>query len=261
MERHRTSSGVEIAFDDQGSGPPLVLVHGITENRHTWDPLTDALVVDHRVARLDLRGHGESDSGAPYDLLTLASDLHEVLTALGIGPDAVLIGHSLGATVVSAYAASFPCRAVVNVDQPLDLGAFQEALQELAPMLRGGPESCAQAVTMVLDAMSGPLAGAELARITALRRADQEVVLGVWDLVIDTPREELDAMVSALASAVTVPYLSLHGIDPGPEYPSFLTGLVPGALVEVWPEHGHYPHLIDPDRFLARVREFEASLS
>ena len=114
---------------------------------------------------------------------------------------------------------------------------------------------------MVFAAMHGPLSGSELARIEGLRRVDQDVVLGVWDLVIDTPRAELDAMVSALAAAITMPYLSLHGIDPGPDYPSFLTGLVPHAVVEVWPDQGHYPHLVDPARFLARLRSFEASLS
>lgn len=260
MERIRTSSGVAVAFDVHGAGAPMVLVHGITENRHTWDPLVDDLATDHHVVRVDLRGHGESDREPPYDLLTLASDVHEVCTASGIGRDAILVGHSLGGTVATAYAASFPCRAVVNVDQPLDLGGFQTALQEMAPMLRGDRESCAEAVEMVLDAMRGQLAGDELARIESLRRTDQDVVLGVWDPVIDTPRDELDTMVRTLASAVAVPYLSLHGIDPGAQYPSFLMGLVPGAVVEIWPEHGHYPHLVDPARFLARLRSFEATL-
>ncbi len=65
---------------------------------------------------------------------------------------------------------------------------------------------------------------------------------------------------AALAGAVKVPYLSLHGIDPGPEYAPWLTRLVPTATVEVWPEHGHYPHLVDQARFLQRLHDFEAAV-
>ena len=45
---------------------------------------------------------------------------------------------------------------------------------------------------------------------------------------------------------------------PGVEYATWLKSVVPTATLEIWPEHGHYPHLVDPQRFLDRVREFEA---
>ena len=70
--------------------------------------------------------------------------------------------------------------------------------------------------------------------------------------------EELDATVVQLASAITVPYLAIHGIDPGPDYVGWLTGLIPSATVELWADHGHYPHLVDTPRFLARVAQFRS---
>jgi len=57
---------------------------------------------------------------------------------------------------------------------------------------------------------------------------------------------------------VTCPYLSLHGIDPGPEYQEWLRSLIPHVEIEVWPGRGHYPHLVEPDRFVARLEEFWA---
>ena len=51
-----------------------------------------------------------------------------------------------------------------------------------------------------------------------------------------------------------LPYLAIHGIDPGPAYAAWLTGLIPTATVEVWEGLGHYPHLVDPDRFGASTR-------
>ena len=68
-----------------------------------------------------------------------------------------------------------------------------------------------------------------------------------------------DAGVGALAGNVRAPLLSLHGIDPGDDYAGWLTSLVPTATVEVWPDHGHYPHLVDRDRFVERVHAFAAN--
>lgn len=46
--------------DRDGSGPPLVLVHGFTQTRKCWGPLVDDLVTDHEVVRVDAPGHGMS---------------------------------------------------------------------------------------------------------------------------------------------------------------------------------------------------------
>jgi len=109
---------------------------------------------------------------------------------------------------------------------------------------------------MVFDAMIGPLPSGEVARLEALRDPRQDVVLGTWAAVLDSTEAELDATVESLAGAITVPYLALHGSDPGIEYAAWLRGLVPTATVEVWADHGHYPHLVDPARFVGRLREF-----
>jgi len=54
----------------------------------------------------------------------------------------------------------------------------------------------------------------------------------------------------------STPYLSLFGVDPGPDYQQWLSGFIANSSIELWPEHGHYPHLVDPDRFVTRLREF-----
>ncbi|MFZ4720603.1 MAG: alpha/beta fold hydrolase [Ilumatobacteraceae bacterium] len=246
------------------SDPALVLVHGITESRHMWHPLVHRLAEHHLVLAVDLRGHGDSDRCDPYDPISYAQDVVETVQGLGI-EQPLLVGHSLGGVVVSAYAAIAPCVGVVNVDQPLRLADFQGLLQQLEPMLAGSQEEFEGAISMVFDAMNGPLPADEVARISALRgHPRQDVVLGTWDAVLHSTPEELDATVVALAGAITVPYLSLHGIDPGPDYAAWLTGLVPSATVEVWTDDGvglgHYPQLVQPDRFLARLAEFEAQV-
>jgi pimeloyl-ACP methyl ester carboxylesterase len=64
-------------------------------------------------------------------------------------------------------------------------------------------------------------------------------------------------LLSLLSVEVEVPFLSLHGIAPPTGYETWLRDRIGPAEVEIWDEHGHYPHLVDPQRFLQRVRSFD----
>lgn len=111
--------------------------------------------------------------------------------------------------------------------------------------------------------LAGMLAGTdEFARVNAARRPDQDVALGVWDLIFTNSEEEIAAAVDdALIGCANLaaPYLSLFGFDPEPSYADWLTSRIPNATVEVWADHGHYLHLVDPDRFVSRLEEFWAT--
>lgn len=258
MESVTTADGTRIAYTDTGGDrPALVLVHGITESHRAWDPIVPALAARWRVVSLDLRGHGESERHEPYDPITLGNDVATVVAATGI-EDPLLVGHSLGGVVVSAYGgAGHPARAIVNVDQPIALGGFKEALEPLEPMLRGTPEEFNTAVEIVFSVLDGPLPAAERARLDALSSAEQDVVLGVWGTIFDASAEDLDLLTAAVVGGISVPYLSLHGMDPGDDYPDWLTAVVPTATVEIWDGLGHYPQLTAPDRFVTRLAQFD----
>lgn len=246
-----------LAHDLHGipDGTPVVLIHGITESRRSWDPLLSDLGTDLHLLTVDLRGHGESTVTGPYDPVTYASDVIETMAATGF-EGAHVVGHSLGGIVASAVAALGGTAGVVNIDQSMRLAEFKELLTPVEPMLRGDDATFSATVDAIFDAMNGPLPAAEVDRIAALRHARQDVVLGTWGTIFDSSAEELDATVAALAATITVDYLALHGSDPGAGYAEWLTGLVPSAIVEVWADHGHYPHLVDPTRFTARLRAF-----
>lgn len=236
-------------------GPRMVLIHGITETRHAWDPLIDDLGASFHLLSVDLRGHGDSPVQDPYDPLSFGADVIETMAAHGF-EEATVVGHSLGGVVASAIAAMGGAAKVVNVDQPLRLGAFGEQLRAIEPQLRGDEATFQGVIQMMFQAMAGPLPAAEVERLDALRDARQDVVLGTWESMFTSSQQDLDAMVDQLAGAITVPYLAIHGDNPGDEYATWLTGLVPTATVEVWPDHGHYPHLVDPTRFARRLRDF-----
>ncbi len=254
IDQVTTDDGATIVFERTGSGDPVVLVHGITEQRRTWDPVISLLAESHEVISLDLRGHGESSDAGDYSLQAMAGDVAAVIAAAEVeAPD--LIGHSLGGMVVTTAAAAFPVRKVVNVDQPLSLAGFKEQLGAMEPALRS--EEFEATMGMLFGAITGDLLEAsERTRIEGLRTPKQDVVLGIWDVVFSTPVADLEAVVTEVTSAVSAPYLSLHGIDPGPEYVAWLESAIPTATVEVWADHGHYPHLVEPRRFVDRARQF-----
>jgi len=84
-----------LAFDREGSGRPVVLVHGITESRRAWDPIASRLSRAYEVIALDLRGHGESPRTPPYDLMTLVGDVADVVGDTGVD-EPLLVGDEHG---------------------------------------------------------------------------------------------------------------------------------------------------------------------
>ena len=78
-------------FTERGSGPPLLLVHGLMITGEMFDPVIDELATRHRVIVPDLRGHGRSRGlPPPYSARQLAADLARLLDDLAIGSTAVL---------------------------------------------------------------------------------------------------------------------------------------------------------------------------
>ena len=257
--RTTTADGVEIHYEVAGDGPPVVLVHGITDSSADWTPLAGRLAEDHTVVTLDLRGHGQSGDAADYSPLAMTQDVAAVVAAAEVEAP-LLVGHSLGGAVVAAYAAGAPSRGVVDIDQSLRFSDFKAALAQLEHQLRGSGFHTAMRV--VFQSLDGALMPDELRFRLAANRdaARQDVVLGVWDMVFSQTGEELDAVADAVGPGLTVPFLAIHGNDPGEDYVPWLTARIPHAQVELWPDHGHYPHLVDPERFLARLAQFERSL-
>lgn len=86
-----------LAFDREGTGPPLVLLHGTNSFRGIWVPILPQLTVYRAVIAIDLPGHGGS---APSSLTPagFAHDLLETFDALGLKAPAV-VGHSVGGWV------------------------------------------------------------------------------------------------------------------------------------------------------------------
>ncbi|MEO6123410.1 MAG: alpha/beta hydrolase [Ilumatobacteraceae bacterium] len=259
MATTTTSDDVQIHYETVGAGPDVVLVHGLTDSSETWGVITPTLAERYRVTTLDLRGHGRSGDAKTYDSMAMTHDLEAVVTAAGI-ENPLLVGHSLGGIVVTAYGASAPTRGIVDVDQALQLSAFQAALLPAESMLRD-PDAFPAVIAMVFDAMDGEgMTEAVKNHVLANRRPRQDVVLGVWDLVFKASVDELDRTIATIAGSVSAPFLALQYMEPPPGYATWLQELITQAVVEqAVAGSGHYEHLLDPTRFVNRVIDFDRS--
>jgi pimeloyl-ACP methyl ester carboxylesterase len=141
-----TSDGRILRGSDNGSGPDsLILLHGLSQQRHFWDPVCSYLEAP-RIIRLDQRGHGLSDtpSDADYSIDRCARDVAEVMDSLGVST-ATVIGHSWGGAVAARLGALAPerIRTIGLLDGglrgPADLGDRAEVRERLRPPALGIP--------------------------------------------------------------------------------------------------------------------------
>ena len=100
------SAAIRIYYEDHGSGPPVVLVHGYALNGDSWEKQEAALLAaGHRVITYDRRGFGASSRPSTgYDFDTLAADLHVLLSRLNLR-EVVLGGFAMGTGEVTRYLA------------------------------------------------------------------------------------------------------------------------------------------------------------
>jgi 3-oxoadipate enol-lactonase len=106
--RFKLSNGLSIAYRTRGVGRTIVLLHPVGVRGAFWDDVVRELESDYRLIVPDARGHGDSDaSSKPFDLDDLASDIAELLRAVG-HPPAVVVGCSMGGMVAQAIACNAP---------------------------------------------------------------------------------------------------------------------------------------------------------
>src|ERR1041384_2518978 len=103
-----TLHGRSMSYREAGTGPVLLLVHGMGGSAENWQAVIEPLARDHTVIAPDLPGHGQSEpGGGDYSVVGLAAGLRDLLLVLG-HERATLVGHSLGGGIAMQFAYQFP---------------------------------------------------------------------------------------------------------------------------------------------------------
>lgn len=263
----RTAGG--IAYDDQGSGEPVVLVHAGVADRRMWDPLVPVLAAEHRVIRYDARGFGETlPPTGPWSQHT---DLLALLDELLVGR-AHVVGASMGAGIAVEAALARP-EAVASLVLAGPGGAlFAETPSELRPIWAAEVDALDQgdldgAVEVNLRAwVDGPhrapdAVDADLRSFVG-RMQREAFELPEWDQAI-APEHELSPAAAGRLGELACPVLVIVGEADQPSViatAARTAAAAPRARLVSWPGVGHLPSLERPVAFAGIVTRFLADI-
>ncbi len=249
-----TVFGRRICYYDIGSGPPLVLVHGLGGDADQWAFCFGALSASHRVIAVELLGFGRSDKPPiSYRIAGFVEVLEQFLQSLGI-PRASLLGHSLGGWIIATLALQRPelvDKLVLNDSAGLDAGAIRPPVDlhlSTHAHMRVVLESMFFDKRMVTNEL------VDLAYSQHLERGDGATIASVLE-TFPVPEEKLDGTIAQL-KAPTLLLWGEHDLLTPPAMAKNFHRLIAGSRLEVIPECGHFPCLERPAEFAERVVRF-----
>src|SRR6185437_2685177 len=265
--RRLTLHGNRIAYRQAGSGPVLMLIHGITSSSATWERVMPYLARHYTVIAPDLVGHGGSEAPrGDYSLGAHASNIRDLMLVLG-HERASVVGHSLGGGIAMQFAYQFPerCERLALIDSG-GLGREVNVLLRAATLPGAEFVLPLLATTRLLDA--GRLVGALLGRVGLRARTDvEEIAHGHATLsdaqaraafvhtlraVVEPSGQRVDASARLHLSA-HIPFLLIWGehdsIIP-PAHGEAAHAQVEASRFELFADSGHFPPLDEPARFV-----------
>ncbi|WP_234411046.1 alpha/beta fold hydrolase [Nocardioides terrigena] len=271
--RHVTIHGHRRAYVVTGSGPALLLLHGLGCDHTTWAPVIDSLARRYTVIAPDLLGHGESDKPrADYSVGGYANGMRDLLTVLGIDRVSV-VGHSFGGGVAMQFAYQFPERTerlilvgsgglgpeVTPAIRAITTPGFHQAMGLLTlPGVRHVGTAGMRAL-----AATGVRAARDLTELADIydsfkdprtRAAIRHVVRAVVDW-----RGQIVTMADRAYLTEAMPMCVVWGRNDQVipvRHAGNAAALAPSARVEIIPNAGHFPHKDHPQRFVKIVNDF-----
>ncbi len=268
-----TIHGHKRAFVKTGSGPALLLLHGLGCDHTTWLPVIATLSRRYTVIAPDLLGHGLSDKPrADYSVGGYANGMRDLLTVLGIDKVTV-VGHSFGGGVAMQFAYQFPERTermilvapggmgpeVSGAIRAITLPGFEQLMY--VAMLPG-VRHAAGAVMKGLAATGLPYTR-DLDEVATIyesfkdRRA-RAAIRHVVRAVVDW-RGQVVTMADRAYLTRAMPMCVIWGTDDDVipvRHAGYTAELAPAATVEVIANAGHFPHKDHPQRFMKIVNDF-----
>ncbi|MGI9125094.1 MAG: alpha/beta fold hydrolase [Mycobacterium sp.] len=271
----RTIHGYRRAFRIAGSGPALLLIHGIGDNSTAWEPVHARLARRFTVIAPDLLGHGQSDKPrADYSVAAYANGMRDLLSVLDI-EKVTVVGHSLGGGVAMQFAYQFP----QLVERLILVGAggvtkdVNVALR-FASLPIGGEALALLRLPLVLPTLQtvGQILGTVIGS-TGIGRDIPNALRILADLPEPTASaaftRTLRAVVDWRGQVVTmldrcyltesVPVQLIWGeqdVVIPVSHAHMAHAAMPGSRLDIFSESGHFPFHDDPGRFVRLVEEF-----
>lgn len=254
-----------MSYAEQGTGRPLLLIHGFPLSKAIWEPQISGLSGTARLLAPDLRGHGKSEATpGPYAMDMLAEDCLTLLDSLGVKQPVVVCGLSMGGYVALALVRNHPNRLAGLILAATRAGADSAEgktnREKLAARVR---ENGIQPVieTMLPKMLSPRTYVTNPALVEQVREIMEETspegavaaLLGMRDRPDSTP----------LLGRVDLPALVMHGADDQiilVAEAEATRAAIKGSRLEILPNAGHLLNMEQPDLFNQAVQEFMDSI-
>ena len=249
--------GVTTYYEESGSGPPLVLVHGLGASTALWSKVAPPLAEEFRVVGYDLRGSGRTLASGDMTLDALVGDLRRLIERLGLGPSLVM-GHSIGGSVALAHAAAHPeqVRAVVGIGAPSELPeAGREGMRTRVEAVEaGGMEAVAETVATNGMAPSFREAHpAELQRFVSMLEENDPTAYAAFCRLVAAV--EIVASLGQIAAPVLLVAGALDAVVP-PDANAANAARIPNARAVTVDDSAHLLPWEKPDALLEIVPPF-----
>jgi pimeloyl-ACP methyl ester carboxylesterase len=273
--RFRTIHGYRRAYRIAGSGPAILLIHGVGDNSAAWQPVHAKLARRFTVVAPDLLGHGQSDKPrADYSVAAYANGMRDLLSVLGISKVTV-VGHSLGGGVAMQFAYQFP-HLVDRLILVSSGGVTKEVniALRLAAMPGGGEALALLRLPLVMPTlqMFGNLL-TTVAGSTGIGRDIPNALRILAELPEPTASaaftRTLRAVVDWRGQVVTmldrcylteyIPVQLVWGdkdVVIPVSHAHMVHAAMPGSRLEVFANSGHFPYHDYPERFVELIEDF-----
>ena len=251
--------GIKVCGLVQGSGPPVLMVHGMPSSRNVWALVKDRISTRFRVVAMDLPGFGRSTKVALPSLDAFSDWLARVLDHVG-EQSAHVVGHSFGGMLSLAFLTKFPkrVRSLVLCDS-VGLGPYggsEGQRRFAAARTREDVRAFLQRLFHNPDAISDALVEGQLAYVT------QPGVPEVLEQ-LTARRQDWEAQVEAHADMIDVPLMVIWGRNDQlvPVAHADRLRHVPGARFVIIENCGHAPMVERPQEFGEHMLEFLDSVA
>jgi pimeloyl-ACP methyl ester carboxylesterase len=264
--RYETIDGKRLRYVRTGSGPSVVLVHGLLSSLYTWKDVVPALAATHDVVALDLPGFGLSDQPADLGLADFPRAVLGLMDRLGIEKSA-LVGNSMGGATVALLAAEQPERvtALVLVDAAgFNLGPTERPAMITFAMSPAGALVAALPGKRLVVESSLRQVFHDDSRVTPERVSEYLAALsrpGTFPSIrsLGASFGDRTRLVSEALPRIQAPTLVLWGDDDRwipLAHADLFVAAIPGSRKVVIPACGHVPQEERPEEVARQLREF-----
>jgi pimeloyl-ACP methyl ester carboxylesterase len=242
------------AYLKSGTGPTLVIVHGVGGHKEDWAGVQSALEDHFTVLAVDMLGFGGSSrDAAVLDMPTQAAAIKALLAHEGAS-HAMLLGNSVGGWVTATFAATYP--EMVDRLIVVDPAGFAAMFDGESPV-NLFPDDLGQMKKLLAYVLHSDFAHTDEFATHAMAQLEasneRSIVPRLWPGLFSS--ERLEAVLPRVQAKTLVIWGREEKLFPVALAP-YITGLIPDATSVVIDDASHFPQVDNPDAFIAAVREF-----